>query len=176
MGVGDKGMNKSILVSVLAACALSAVPAMSQQVAPAAKSPQAQQKAPDVAEFDKQAALIQENIRKMQQQMTQLGQIQDPKARQKLLQEHFATMQSGMSMMSGMWGTGMMGHMMGGGMMGGGMMGWGSMSGYYQNLTPEQQKQRQYMMDQYLSMQQMMMSHMMMHQNYMWTQPPAPAK
>jgi len=51
------------------------------------------------------------------------------------------------------------------------MMG-GMMWGNYQNLTPEQLKQRQYMMDRWVPMQQMMMNQMMQHQYWM-TQPPA---
>lgn len=106
------------------------------------------------------------------QQMDSLRQTQDPQQRQKLLDEHWATMQSAMSLMHGMWGPGMMGGpgmrggrgiMGGAGMMGGpGMMGWGGMRGYYSKLTPEQEKQRQYMMDQMLQRQQGL------------TQPPAP--
>ena len=123
----------------------------------------------------------QENLQKMQAQMEKIRQTQDPKERQKLLQEHWNTMQGNMGMMHGMgmgmWGGGMMGggHMMGGGMMGGGhmmgggMMGGGHMMGWqdYSNLPPEQKAQRQYMMDRYMGMQQMMMDHMMWHQHYM---------
>lgn len=153
--------------------------------APAAKASVAQAQAPDVTEFDKQAAQVQANLAKMHEQMLRIQQTQDPQERQKLLQEHWATMQSGMGLMQGMWGTGMMGgpgmmgggHMMGGGPMGGGAMGgWHGMGGYYSRLTPEQMKQRQYMMDQYLGMQQQMMNNMMLHQNYMWGPPAAPAK
>jgi hypothetical protein len=111
----------------------------------------------------------------MQEQMDKIRQTQDPQTRQKLLQDHWATMQNNMQMMHGMWGPGGgMGCCMGGPgmgpgmMMGGPMMGWGQMGGYYSKLTPEQLKQRQYMMDQYVPMQQMMMDHMMQHQQYMW--------
>ena len=97
----------------------------------------------------------------MQAQMDQIRKTQDPQERQKLLEQHWATMQSAMTIMHGMWGPGMMGHGMGPGMMGGagpGMMGgWGHMGGYYSRLTPEQLRQRQYMTDQYLQMQQEMM-------------------
>ena len=128
---------------------------------------QAQQQAPNVAEFDKQMVQAQDIFKKMQAQMEQIQQTQDPQQRQKLLQEHWNTMQNGMSMMNGMWGPGMMGkgHMMGGRH----MMGWQD----YSNMTPEQKNQHQYMMDRYTGMQQMMMDHMMWHQNYMQGQPPA---
>jgi hypothetical protein len=112
----------------------------------------------------------------MHDQMDKISKTQDPQERQKLLREHWLTMQSGMGMMRGMWGPGMMGgfgrgHGMGGPMMGGGHMGWGGMRDYYSKLTPEQIKQRQYMMDNYMGMQQQMMDHMMQHQQYMWKQP-----
>lgn len=128
---------------------------------------QTQQQAPNVTEFDKQMAQAQDTFKKMQSQMEKIQQTQDPQQRQKLLQEHWDTMQAGMSMMNGMWGPGMMGkgHMMGGSH----MMGWQD----YSSLTPEQKSQRQYMMDRYTGMQQMMMNNMMRHQNYMQGQPPA---
>lgn len=170
-------MNKAALTSVFAAILFSVAPVNAQQSKSTEKGGQTQQKSPNVAEFDKQAAQVQESIKKMQEQMEKIRQTQDPQKRQKLLQEHWMTMQSGMGMMNDMWGPGMMGccaggPMMGGHMMGGHMMGWRGMGDYYTNLTPEQTKQRQYMMDQYMGMQQMMMDHMMQHQNYMWMQPP----
>ena len=178
-------MKKARMVAVLyAAAVLSATPALAQQAKPAAKGVPATQAQPNVTEFDKQMAQVQENMGKMQEQMEKIRQTQDPKERQKLLDEHWATMQSTMGMMHGMWGRGMMGgpmrggHMMGGPggpgghMMGAPMMGWGQMGDYYSKLTPEQVKQRQYMMDQYMGMQQLMMNNMMQHHQYMWTQPP----
>lgn len=170
-------MKKTTLIAALVTAAFSAVPGMAQQTAaPPAKDAQVQQKAPDVAEFDKQMAQMQQNMQQMQEQMEKIRQVQDPQERQKLLQEHWATMQNSMGMMHGMWGPGMMGccasgPMMGGGMKGGHMMGWRGMGDYYSKLTPDQMKQRQYMMDRYMGMQQQMMDHMMQHQNYMWMQP-----
>jgi hypothetical protein len=122
--------------------------------------------------------------------MSKIQQTQDPQERQRLLQEHWTTMQASMGMMYGMWGPGMMGgaatghpmmggpmmmggRMMGGPMMVGPMMGWSETSGYYSKLTPDQLKQRQYMTDRYLAMQQMMMDHMMWHQYWMVPQQPA---
>jgi hypothetical protein len=134
--------------------------------------PQAQQQTPNVAEFDKHMSQAQETFKKMQAQMELIQQTKDPQERQKLLQEYWKTMQSGMSMMNGMRGPGMMGCCASGGMMGKGqMMGWQD----YSNLTPEQKTQRQYMMDRYTGMQQMMMDHMMWHQSFMQGQPPAKA-
>jgi hypothetical protein len=104
--------------------------------------------------------------------MDKIRTTQDPQERQKLLEQHWATMQSAMTIMHGMWGPGMMGHGMGPGMMGG----WGHMGGYYSRLTPEQLRQRQYMTDQYMQMQQEMMNNMMLQQQYRGGPPPASTK
>ena len=64
---------------------------------------------------------MDEHMKRMQEQMNQLGQTTDPQQRQKLLQEHWQTMYRDMESMRGMgW---MHGPMMGPGMMGPGMMG-----------------------------------------------------
>lgn len=167
-------MKAVILIAILSSALWAVSPASAQPAGAADKGTKPQQQAPNVTDFDRQAALIQENIKTMQEQMEKIRQTQDPQERQKLLQEHWATMQSGMGMMQGMWGPGMMGCCGGGPASGGwhmggpGMMGWRGMGGYYSGLTPEQMKQRQYMMDQYLGMQQQMMNQMMYQQNYMW--------
>ncbi|MFZ5555117.1 MAG: hypothetical protein ACOZDY_00110 [Pseudomonadota bacterium] len=168
-------MKKMILTAALSAVAFTAMPVLAQPAAAPDKGAQAKPQPPNVQEFDKQMAQVQENMKKMHEQMDKIRQTQDPQARQKLLQDHWATMQNNMQMMHGMWGPGGgMGCCMGGPGMGPGMMkdgqmmGWGHMGGYYSKLTPEQMKQRQYMMDQYMGMQQMMMDHMMQHQQYMW--------
>lgn len=175
-----KNSLKVLLLSFMLALPLAANAAdavKSQSTDSADKSAQATQSAPNVAEFDKQMAQIRDNMQKMQEQMAKLQQTQDPQERQKLLQDHWTTMQTAMQTMHGMWGPGgcmngmmygpMMGGMMNGSMMGGRMMGWNDMNGYYTKLTPEQMKQRQYMMDQYTGMQQIMMDNMMQHQNWM---------
>lgn len=179
---------------ILAAATIALVPTMPSagaQKAGAASSAPSTQTA-SAAEFDKQLAVMRDYMAQMQVQMDKIAQTQDPQERQRLLQEHWTSMQAAMSVMHGMWGPNgammgccggasapgaMMGRgmMMGPGMMGGPMMGWGHMRGYYDKLTPEQIRQRQYMMDQYLPMQQMMMDHMMWHQRWT-TQPPAPSK
>ena len=163
-------MKSTILAAALAAVVFSSMPALAQPAPGAQGSPEP----PNVQEFDQRMAQVQENMKKMQEQMDKIHQTQDPQARQKLLQDHWTTMQNNMQLMHGMWGSGggrgccMGGPGMGPGMMRGPMMGWGHMGGYYSKLTPEQQRQRQYMMDQYMPMQQMMMDHMMRHQQYMW--------
>ena len=171
-------MKKTFLITAMSALMLSITPVFAESAAPDDKAAQAKASVPNVAEYDKQMAQAQEYMKKMQEQMDKIRQTQDPQERQKLLQEHWITMQGNMQMMHGMWGSGGMGGMgccMGGrGMMGHGMMmgdptmGWGHMGSYYSKLTPEQMKQRQYMMDRYMGMQQMMMDHMMQHQQYMW--------
>lgn len=131
---------------------------------------QAQPTTPSVADFDKQMAPVQDNLKKMQEQMDKLRQTQDPQVRQTLLQEHWTTMQNNMQMMHGMGTMGMMGCCAGGSMKGGHMMMGSPMMGWqdYSKITPEQMKRRQYMMDRYMGMQQQMMDHMMQHQQYMW--------
>lgn len=184
-------MKPVIFSAALAAIMLSATPTLLAQQPPANdKSAEAKVAAPNVADFDKQLAQAQENMKTMQEQMDKLGKTQDPQERQKLLQEHWTAMQSGMGMMNEMMGCCMSGPMMGGHMMGGHMtggncckggsgtgsgmmmggghmMGWQESKDYYSKLTPEQIRQRQYMMDRYMGMQQMMMGQMMQHQDQM---------
>ena len=169
-------MKNTILAAALSAVVLSSMPALAQP----ASGAQANLEPPNVQEFDKRMAQAQENMKKMQEQMDKINQTQDPEARQKLLQEHWATMQNNMQLMQGMWGPGMMGCCAGGPMMGrgggpmmgmGGHMMGGPMWGDYRRMTPEQLRQRQYMMERYMPMQQMMMDHMMQHQHWMWPQP-----
>ncbi|ALE58944.1 hypothetical protein P0D87_19375 [Paraburkholderia sp. RL17-368-BIF-A] len=172
---------KKFLVAMAAGIALAS--AVSQAASKDTSAPQSSSKSqpPAAAEFDKNLAQVQEQMKTMQAQMDQIRKTQDPQERQKLLEQHWATMQSAMTIMHGMWGPGMMGHGMGPGMMGGAgpeMMGggWGHMGGYYSRLTPEQLRQRQYMTDQYLQMQQEMMNNMMWQQQYRGAPPPANTK
>ncbi len=151
---------KRVLLAVAIGTALSAplLRAATTDTGAAPGSSKSQDQSPAV--FDKKMALLQQQMNQMQAQMDQIRKTQDPQERQRLLKQHWDTMQSAMSTMHGMWGTGMMGpRMMGGGMMGGGTQGstgpgWGHMGGYYSHLTPEQLRQRQYMTDQYMKMQQ----------------------
>ena len=102
-------MKKLGWVAILSLGALLSAPVLAQTAGAGTKASQTQQKNVDVAEFDKQAAQIQENFKKMQQQMDQTRATQDPQERQKLMQAHWSTMQGNMNMMQGMWGSGMMG-------------------------------------------------------------------
>ncbi len=128
-------MKAVILIAILSSALWAVSPASAQPAGAADKGTKPQQQAPNVTDFDRQAALIQENIKTMQEQMEKIRQTQDPQERQKLLQEHWATMQGGMGMMQGMWGPGMMGCCGGGPAYGGwhmggpGMMGWRGMGG-----------------------------------------------
>ncbi|WAG81174.1 hypothetical protein LMK08_11115 [Metapseudomonas furukawaii] len=145
---------------------------------PAGDSPKpAEAAAQDDAAFDKQLETVRKQMDAMQQQMQKIQETRDPKERQKLLNEHWNSMQSTMAAMQDLWGCGMrqggMGMGMGMGMQGRqkGMMGGAGgacpqMGGHYSGLTPEQMRQHQYRMDHYLGMQQMMMHHMMWHQHY----------
>jgi hypothetical protein len=168
---------KKLLVAMAVGIALTSpvLQAASKDTA----GPQSSSKPPPggAAEFDRNLGLLQEQMKTMLAQMDQIGKTQDPQERQKLLEQHWGTMQSAMTIMHGMWGPGMMGHGTGPGMMGGagpGMMGgWGHMGGYYSHLTPEQLRQRQYMTDQYLRMQQEMMNNMMWQQQYRMGPPTA---
>jgi len=179
------------LTSTVAACQQAAPVSGSAARTQAAATAASQQATPDPAEFDKQLALVQENVTKMQEQMDRLERTRDPQERQRLLAQHWETMRSAMASMHAMAGAtmgccgggpatgpGKGGHAMGGPMMGGPMMGgargWGGARGYYSNLTPEQLRQRQYMTDRYLAMQQQMMNHMMWHQH--WASQPPPAR
>ncbi|WP_407280858.1 hypothetical protein U5817_11525 [Aromatoleum evansii] len=61
-------MKKTILIAALVTASFSAVPGMAQQTAaPPAKDAQVRQQAPDVAEFDKQMAQMQQTMQRMQE-------------------------------------------------------------------------------------------------------------
>jgi len=160
-------MKASMLAFTLVAMAATFQPALAQASGQPGKAPQVQTPAVNPADFDKQLSQVRDAMQRMQEQMNKLAQTKDPQERQRLLQEHWTTMQATMSVMRVMWNPAGAGP----GMMGGPMMGWGHMRGYYSGLTPDQLRQRQYMMDQYLPMQQMMMDHMMWQQY--WGTPPA---
>lgn len=89
--------------------------------------------APNPVEFDKQHSQMREHMQQMQAQMNKIQQTQDPQERQRLLPEHWNSMQAGMASMHGMWGPAGAGCCAGGTgmgpgmMMSGPMMGWGHM-------------------------------------------------
>jgi hypothetical protein len=123
-------MKKLIWVGVAALLHLTLLPLNAQPQAPI--EPAQKQVAPNVEAFDKQMLETQALIKKMNEQMEAISQSKNPQERNQLLQEHWLTMQSTMTVMHGMWGPGMMPCCRNGaryqrnnGMMGGpGMMGW----------------------------------------------------
>ncbi|MEW5664945.1 hypothetical protein AB1288_01245 [Pseudomonas putida] len=158
-------MTASKLVALALAGVLFPALTLAQQASSAAEPTQ---QSMNIEQFDQEMAKAQENLKKMQDQMSLIHKTTDPVQRQKLMQDHQAMMQQGMLTMKGMMGC--CGGMMGGRMMGSGhMMGWGQMGSHYAGMTPEQMKQHQYMMDRYMGMQQMMMDQMMQHQQQMGT-------
>lgn len=178
-------MKVRILAMMMVAASVASCQQLPQSATAGTQAGQARQAPADPAEFDRNMAQVQENMRKMDEQMARIRQTSDPQERQRLLDEHWRTMQESMAMMHNAWGPGMMGccghgpmmhggpagpHMRGGPMMGGGM-GWRNMHEYYSSLTPEQLKQRQYMTEQHMAMQQMMMNHMMQHHQWMMRPP-----
>jgi hypothetical protein len=161
-------MNASRFAALALTAVLFPTLTFAQQDVDAAKpTPQSM----SVEQFDHDMAKAQENLKKMQEQMSLIQKTTDPAQRHKLMQEHQAMMQQGMQGMTGMMGC-CGGGMMGGHMKGNGpMMGWKQMSSHYSRMTPEQMKQHQYMMERYMGMQQMMMEQMMQHQQNMGTAP-----
>ena len=101
-------MKPLITLGLAAALAMPA-PSLFAADPPAGAGGQTKQEAPGTTDFDKQMAQVQENMRAMQEQMDRIRQTEDPQARQKLLQDHWTTMQNNMQMMHGMWAPGMMG-------------------------------------------------------------------
>lgn len=156
-------MKTMLLAAAVIATAVLVHPAPAQQPAPSSPAPQT---APAPADVDAQVAKMQELMTQMNDQMSKLRQTTDPAEREKLMQEHWTTMQSAMTLMQGAWGDGKGGPMMGP------MMHWGDFS----KMTPEQRAQHQYMMERWMPMQQMMMGHMMQHQGMMQPQAPKPAQ
>jgi len=110
---------------------------------------------------DKQIAQMQENMKKMQQQMEQVRGTTDPKERQKLMQEHMQTMQENMKTMRGM-GSPMM--------MGGGQRGGMAMDGHKDMAGGDMMKHHE-MTEKRMDMMQMMMEQMMQHDQIMQGMP-----
>ena len=160
-------MNASRFAALALTAVLLPTPTFAQQNTDAAK-PTAQSMS--IEQFDQEMVKAQEDLKKMQAQMSLIQKTTDPAQRQKLMQEHQAMMQQGMQGMNAMMGC-CAGGMMGGGHMKGHgpMMGWKQMGNHYSQMTPEQMQQHQYMMDNYMGMQQMMMEQMMQHQQHMGT-------
>ena len=150
-------MKTSILISAIAACALSTPIAFAQVKTAPAK--------PAMSMDDKQTPAVDENMKKMQLQMEKIGTTTDPKERQKLMQEHMKTMQENMKSMRAMSGPMTMDDKKGGGMMGG-------MMGGKKGATKDgDMKDRQEMTEKRMDMMQMMMEQMMKRDQAMQPMP-----
>ena len=130
-------MKRFVIAVATAICLLiPAIPAM------------AADQSTGVSEADQAGALqkMQDQLKKMQQEMDQIHNTQDPGERHKLMQQHWKTMMHGMQTMNQCCGGPMMGRM---GMGGSGMHG--------HMMNPE-------MMQNRLDVMQMMMDQMMQYQ------------
>ena len=101
-------MTASKLVALALAGVLFPALTLAQQASSAAEPTQ---QSMNIEQFDQEMAKAQENLKKMQDQMSLIHKTTDPVQRQKLMQDHQAMMQQGMLMMKGMMGCcgGMMG-------------------------------------------------------------------
>ncbi len=156
-------MKTSILLVAMVACTLQASIASAQEKAAPAKPAM-----PMGMNMDKQLPQMQDNMKKMQQQMEKIRATTDPKERQKLMQAHMQAMQENMKAMRGMGGPMMMGGGEHGGMMKQDMN--GDMKDGMKN--GDLMKHRD-MMEKRMDMMQMMMEQMVQRDQMMQ---PAPAK
>ncbi len=102
-------MKTSLLVAAMLGCTLSLPVLSAQETALPAK--------PAISmDMDKKMPQMQENMKKMQQQMDQLRVTGDPAERERLMQQHMQTMQDNMMTMRGMGGMMMQGSTGHGGM------------------------------------------------------------
>ncbi len=86
-----------MLLAAIVACALAAPVVSAQAQSAPAKTVMS-------TDLDQQMSQMQENIKKMQQQMVKLRTTTDPKERQLLMQEHMQTMQENMNTLRGIGG------------------------------------------------------------------------
>ena len=147
-------MKTTLLISAIAACALSA-PIAFAQTAPAK---------PAMSMGDTPMPAVDANMKKMQEQMDKIGTTTDPKERQKLMQVHMQTMQENMKAMRAMGDPMKMDDKKGGGMMGG----MGAKKG---GMKDGDMKDRQEMTEKRMDMMQMMMEQMMKRDQAMQPMP-----
>jgi hypothetical protein len=125
-------------------------------------------------DFDKYREQMWTRMQQMHEQMDKIRNTQDPKERDKLLREHFESMQQGMGAFRGygpmMGGRGMMGPGAGKGPGGGGMMGRGFGRGPYAASEcaklNDPAARRDCMQDERLDIMQDMMEQMMQREGY----------
>jgi len=161
-------MKTSTQAALLLVASLSPALAPAQDPAPARGTPTADtphQEAPvqatdrpapassEMNAFDQQMIRTQQHLHKLQAQMESIQQSEEPNERQRLLREHWSTMQEVMRMMHGP------------GRMGGPMMEAGKGMGWkvYAELSLDERAQRLYMMERRLEIQQMLLEHMALH-------------
>ena len=147
-------MKTSILISAIAACALSGPIASAQDKA-----------APDKPsmgmDMGQQMSQMQQNMTAMQAQMDKIRATTDATERRKLMQAHMQAMQENMTAMSGIGGP----MMTGGGQAGGMAMGDGKpMAGGDMMQRPQMRENR-------MGMMQMMMEQMLQHLQAMESMP-----
>lgn len=162
-------MRNPTLLVLLATLALGA-PYAAAQTAPTPTKPRA-----TVADVDKQTEQMQENVKRMQQQMDGIHETKDPTVRHKLLDEHAETMKENMEMLRGMGGptmTDTMRERPAGGMESGMGLGTAGASGRsgdpMAGMDPKQQVE---FMQRRMDMMQMMMEQILRHQLMMQAQP-----
>ena len=148
-------MKTSILISAIVASALGAptasaqdTPVMKMDMEKSAPAKSAPAKPAMKMDADKPMDEMQDNMKKMQQQMNKIATTTDQSERQKLMQEHMQTMQETMKAMRSMGGPTMKSGMAMGERKGGAMSG-------------SDVKPRQEMMEKRMDMMQMMMEQMM---------------
>ena len=155
---------KRILLSALVGAVLSNSPVFAadehhpEKASPAAKAgrPLAQPKT------DEEAMLqMQQQMKKMHNQMSRMQQATDPAERQKLMDEHMQSMREGMQTMHGI----------GGGMMSGDMLGQMPKDGTAKSGPMAGGKMSAEMMQRRMDMMQMMMEQMIEHQSAMQGMP-----
>lgn len=126
---------------------------------------QATMKQDNSAVMDKKMPMMHEKMQKMQAQMTEINQTQDPDKREDLLKTHMKSMQDMMKMMRTMRGEKTMKMGQGMNMSDGKMMEMpedGMIEGKQQNMM--EMMNRQSMMEKQMNMMQMMMDQMMENQ------------
>ena len=148
-------MKISMLVAAIVACAVSVPIVSAQEISAPAKT------AMNMG-MDKQMPVMQENMKKMQQQMEKIRATADPKERQRLMQEHMQAMQENMKSMRGMGGPTMMG---------GGQYGGMRMDGKKGGMPEGDMLKHHEMMEKRMDMMQMMMEQMMQRDQMMQSMP-----
>ena len=158
-----KARNLAVLVAtlVIANGSVFAEQSLHPDVAPASQPSGMGMMSGGMMMDSKMMESMQENMKKMQAQMTEIRNSKDDETRERLMGEHMQTMEEGMAMMRGMGGDMMQG-MMGSSMQNGKRMEGGMMKdgeGMQGGMAPSDSDMmgRMNMMEQRMDMMQMMM-------------------